>query len=205
MRTGTTRLAATLVGALVLVIAGCTATPSTAPTSAPTPTAALPTLLPTATPVPETAAPPVTPSPAPDATTSGAAPCAPADLKATRGRIEGAAGSRGTVVVLVSANTCSVDAFPALGLRDANGAILVGAASEGPGRIDLAAGDPYESLVRIANWCADLPEFPLTLEIVLGADALPVSGGSFPEEGDLPPCNGATGPVLEGGGWVAAP
>jgi Protein of unknown function (DUF4232) len=203
MRTRTTRLATTL-GALVLLAAACSPTPSLTPTTVPTPSAAPPTLVPTATPAHATASPAPTPTAAPAETSSGAAACTPANLKATRGQIEGAAGSRGTVVVLVSDITCSVDAFPALGLRDANGAILVGAASEGPGRINLDAGAAYASLVRIANWCADVPDFPLALEIVLGAGVVSVTGGSFPEEGDLPPCNGATGPILEAGGWAPA-
>lgn len=202
MRTGTTRPAVSLVVSIGMLLAACSPTPSAPPATA---TPAAPTTLPTATlPAPTTTPEPI-PTPAQTAPATAAAACEPADLKATRGPIEGAAGSRGTLVVLVSAITCSVDAFPALGLRDANGAILVGAASEGPGRVDLAAGDAYQSLVRIANWCAADPEFPLTLEIVLGGNAVSVTGGSFPEEGDLPPCNGATGPVLEGGAWAAAP
>jgi hypothetical protein len=91
-----------------------------------------------------------------------------------------------------------------MGLRDASGTILVGAASGGPGHIDLAAGGGYESNVRLANWCADQPDFPLKLEVVLGSEALAVTGGSFPEEGDLPPCSGDGGPILEASQWVAA-
>jgi hypothetical protein len=132
-------------------------------------------------------------------------PCAPADLKASHGLVEGAAGSRLTDVVLVSAIACSVDAYPALGLRDAGGAIVVGAPAAGPGRIDLQPGVGYESVIRIANWCAADPAFPLALEIVHEGQELPVTGSSFPEEGNLPPCNGGGGPILEGGAWLATP
>lgn len=186
--------------AAILVACSPAAVATVAPTPAPTASPASPA--PTATAEP-TATPAPLPTPAPS-TTAGTA-CAPADLKASHGRVEGAAGSRLTTVLLTSASACSIDAFPALGLRGAGGAILVGAASSGPGRIDLAAGGVYEANVRLANWCADQPDFPLALEIVLGADELPVTGGSFPEQGDLPPCNGDGGPVLEATGWSAAP
>jgi hypothetical protein len=31
-----------------------------------------------------------------------------------------------------------------------------------------------------------------------------VTGLSFPDDGDLPPCNGDGGPILEAEAWVAA-
>lgn len=186
--------------ALVLAVGvlGCspTAVATILPTAAPSPSPA-PTTTPTATPASPTESPTAAPSVA-----VGAAACEVADLKATRGPVEGAAGSRLTTVVLVAAIPCSIDAFPALGLRDANGAILVGAAAAGPGRIDLSPDASYESNVRVGNWCGGDPDFPLALEIVVGGEELPVTGGSFPEAGDLPPCNGDGGPVLDATGWV---
>ncbi len=184
---------------LTAMLVACTPTPAT--TTAPTVPAATSTPAPTPTP---TAAPTAEP-PTPAVTqVAGTPACTAADLKAAHGLVEGAAGSRLTTVLLTTAIACSIDAFPAMGLRDASDAILVGAASGGPGRIDLAAGGGYESNVRLANWCADQPDFPLTLEVVLGADELPVTGGSFPEEGDLPPCTGDGGPILEATAWEAA-
>ena len=47
--------------------------------------------------------------------------------------------------------------------------------------------------------------FPVSLEIVLGTDELAVTGTSFPDDGDLPPCNGEGGPILEATGWTPAP
>jgi hypothetical protein len=192
-------LPANLIAAVLLAGTVFACTPA-APTAAPTPSpTAVATLPPTE--------PPITPSPPPVATATAAAgtACAPADLKASHGLVQGAAGSRIAEVILVSAVACSLDAFPALGLRDATNTALLSAPSTGPGRLDLAAGGAYTSNVRVANWCAAQPAFPLTLEIILGAEELPVSGGSFPEEGDLPPCNGSGGPILEGTAWAAAP
>jgi hypothetical protein len=192
-------LPANLIAAVLLAgtIFACTpAASSPAPTAVSTPTAVA-TLPPTE--------PPITPSPPPVATATAAAAtaCAPADLKASHGLVQGAAGSRIAEVILVSAVACSIDAFPALGLRDAASTALLSAPSSGPGRLDLVAGGTYTTNVRVANWCAAQPAFPLTLEIILGAGELPVTGGSFPEEGDLPPCNGSGGPILEGTAWTA--
>lgn len=185
---------------LTAALVGCGPAPLT--TSVPTVVATSPTPPPTATPTePAT----IQPAPTPAATQAAGAPaCTPADLKAAHGLVEGAAGSRLTTVLLTTAIACSIDAFPAVALRDASGAILILAATGGPGRLDLAAGGGYESNVRLANWCADQPEFPLKLEVVLGSEALPVTGGSFPEQGDLPPCTDDGGPILEATAWAAA-
>ena len=189
-----------IVPTLALGLVACDATPS-----------ATPVLTPSGTPV-VTLAPTEAPSAAatssPTATTAaGLAPCEVADLKASHGPVEGGAGSIMTMVVLVAAVACSVDAFPALGLRDAGGAALVGSSAGGPGRIDLVAGNGYESAVRLANWCADEPTFPVTLEVVVGGAALIVTsttGDPFPEDGNLPPCSGDIGPILEATAWAAA-
>jgi hypothetical protein len=59
--------------------------------------------------------------PTPAATQAAGAPaCTPADLKAEHGLVEGAAGSTLTTVLLTTAIACSIDAFPAMGLRDAS-------------------------------------------------------------------------------------
>ena len=195
--------AAALLAAVTLAAACETAVPTAAPASAPTaaPTAAGPSGDPTngATQPPLETAPP-TPSPLPP---SVLAPCTAADLKASHGGVEGAAGSQFTEVVLVSAIACSVDRYPSLGLRDADGAALVGGTPGGIGRLDLVAGAAYVSVVRLANWCRDQePAFPLALEIRVGAEAVVVTGDPFPAEGETPPCSGEGLPTtLEGGPW----
>ena len=188
------------VALLTVALAACTtAAPTATPTAVPVPTPS-----PTAAPTLPASTPTLAPTPA-ATVVAGDPACTPADLKASHGLVEGAAGSRLTEVILVSAIACSVDAFPALGLRDASGDALVGAASSGPGRIELGPGAAYSSNVRLANWCAPEPAFPLQLEIIIGGDELAVTGTSFPEEGDLPPCNGTGGPILEATAWAASP
>jgi hypothetical protein len=195
-------VAALLVATLVLACSESTptATPPAPPTQ--TPPTANPS---TASPSPATG--PATIAPLPTVTNTGTAaspPCLLADLKASHGLVEGAADSRDARVVLVSAGTCSVDAFPALRLRDSSGADLLSAPSERPGAINLVPGAAYTSDVRVSNWCAPDPSFPLSLLVVLGEGELAVNGGSFPEDSDLPPCNGATGPTLEATAWTAS-
>lgn len=195
----TLRSAVALLAAVVVV--GCS------PSSSPSPTVAV-TLGATAGPTAPASAPPVTLPPLPTAADTGSAgtpPCALADLKASHGLVEGAAGSRLTEVVLVSAATCSIDAYPALGLRDAGGTALLSGPSIGPGGIDLVPGVATVSQVRLSNWCAPEPAFPLTLEVIVAGAELPVTGGSFPDDGDLPPCNGDGGPILEASAWIQQP
>ena len=193
-----TRFAASLLaGSAALGLIGCSPTPSASPTAAPTATVtAPPTIAPSAPPtIPPTIAATATP---------GASACAAADLKASHGLVEGAAGSRLTTVVLEANVTCSIDAFPAFGLRDANDGALVGGKAGGSGSILLDPNASYQSDVRVANWCAPDPAFPVTLQLEVGGGEVAVTGSSFPEQGDMPPCNGAGGPVLEAGAWAVS-
>ena len=189
---------------LGLSLLACSPTPSATPASTSQAATAAPSGSPVATPA-VSPTPVPQPSPAGTTPTSVAPPCELSDLKASHGLVEGAAGSRLTTIDLVSAITCSVDAFPALGLRDAGGAPLVAGVVTGTGRIDLIGGVGYESKARLANWCAPEPRFPVALELFIAGGELPVRGPSFPEEGVLPACNGGGGPILEANGWIAAP
>ena len=190
--------------AAALVAACGSTTPSTPLVATPAPSAAPATIPPaTITPAtPEPSSPIVTAPPASSGT--GTSPCTAADLKASHGLVEGAAGSRLTEVVLVTAVPCSIDAFPVLGLRDAAGAAIVGGVAAGSGRIDLSPENAYASSIRFANWCNAEPAFPLELTMRLGSEELAVTGGSFPdEESGMPPCNGeSVPPTLEGGAWT---
>lgn len=205
-RRGRTSIRAAASFLAVIVLAACSTTPS--PTVAPSSPSPASTA---AASIAASVAPPsVAPTPsAPPAETEapGAAQCEPADIKASHGRVEGAAGSIFTTVVLSPGNACAVDLFPAFGLRDANGAVLLSSAAGGSGRIELDPALTYETIVRLANWCADDPVFPLRFELLLGGATETVTGAtSFPEDGDVPPCNGETaGRILEATSWEASP
>ena len=178
-----------VIGTVALAFEACSQTPSSTTTPS----------------VSETSAPSAAVQTPAGSATAGVPACTSADVKASHGLVEGAAGSRLTTVVLVASMPCSVGAFPAMGLRDAVGTALVGAPAGGSGRLDLVAGGVYESEVRLANWCAAEPTFPLSLVLSLPAEQVTVTGGSFPDESDLPPCNGGAGPILEAGAWAPSP
>lgn len=174
-------------------------------------------------PLPGTAAPrsdePETPSPtlvpieseAPepsdtDTGSPGTPPCAIDELKASRGITQVEADERVTELVLVAAGTCSVDAYPTLLLEDARSRILVAANAGGPGGIDLVPGVAYTSGVRLANWCLADPDYPVRIGILHGIETLLVTGDSFPDEGDAPPCvHEDADPVLSGTAWQPSP
>jgi hypothetical protein len=193
--------------AVALLMAACSSTPSPS-ASAVIATASLPPAA-SASLEPTVAPPSVAPSAseAPTTTQAADAPqCERADLKASHGLVEGGAGSRFTTVVVVASVACSVDLWPAFGLKDGSGNLLINAVAGGPGRIDLDPELSYQSNVRLANWCANDPAFPLRFELLVGGDAVEVTGGAFPEEGDLPPCNGeTTGRVFEAQPWEVGP
>lgn len=191
-----------LSGLLMLGLVACSGTPSAAPSGVASvpPATEIPTLLPTESPASATGA------PTPAATSASAEPpCQAADLKASHDLVEGAAGSRLTTVVLTAATACSVDLFPPMGIRDGDGTELVASTTTGSGRIDLDPEVSYSSEVRFANWCNPEPKYPLGLVLRIGAAEVVVTGSSFPEAGDMPPCNGVGGPRLEAGQWEAAP
>ena len=191
--------AATLAAAAV---AACgTGNPSVAATPSPT---AVTTVAPASAPAAATAAQPTpaSPSTAPSSMPGLADACTAGDVKASHGLVEGAAGSVLTEVLLVADVRCSVDAAPVLGLRDGAGAAIVGGPASVAGRVELAGGRTYTSAVRVANWCIAEPSYPITLLLRLGVEELEVTGGPFPEEGNLPACNGEGPPILEGQAWA---
>ena len=189
-------------GLLALSLGACgSATPSaTVESDAPTPVV---TPGPTLT--------PATPSPAPTATltpvataAAGALPCGTADLKASHGLAEGAAGSILTEIVLESDAACTIEASPSLGLQDKSGNAVIAATPAGSSTIELTVGGTYTTQVRLANWCKPEPAFPLALILWIDNEKLVVTGGSFPD-GGMPGCLGTGGAELQSNPWVASP
>jgi hypothetical protein len=197
-------LAARLLPRLILggsLAAGLVACGTAAPTASPaSPATSTPAATLATAPSPIPSAPPTA---APTAA-AGATACGVADLKASHGLVDGAAGSMFTEVVLVSDTDCTIETSPSLGLQDKSGSALVTAAPAGAGSIQLVAGDAYTSQVRLANWCDPEPAFPLALILWIDSEKLVVTGGSFPEDG-MPGCLGTGGVRLEATPWVASP
>ncbi|HYK95343.1 MAG TPA: hypothetical protein VE011_05710 [Candidatus Dormibacteraeota bacterium] len=188
-------------GFLAAAMVACSPSLTSTPSPASGATAPTETLGPTLTPA--TPTPIVTPTPVPTPV-GGVGICATADLKASHGLAEGAAGSIITQVVLESNSHCTVETSPSLGLQDKSGSALVAQTPAGPGTIELHAGVAYTSQVRIANWCAPEPAFPLALILWIDGEKLIVTGGSFPD-GGMPGCLGSGGVQLESTAWVASP
>jgi hypothetical protein len=201
-RTRTRAAAPLLAGLLALASTACAASPSARPSEAAT--AARSTAAATAA-ATEPGGTPTAAATSAAISTSEAPACAATDLKASHGLVEGAAGSRVTTVVLVAATACSLDLYPAMGIRDGAGSELVASTTSGSGRIDLDPDASYASDVRFANWCDPEPKFPLTLGILIGTAEVTVTGTSFPDAGTMPPCNGNGGPVLEASPWSLSP
>jgi len=199
----------TMLAAAAIGVAACSSplpTPSPLP-SLPSAPPASPTEVPDTFDIPSFA--PETDPPEPtdlDTGSPGTPPCAIEDLKASRGITEVDSDDRTTEVVLVAAGTCSVDAFPTLLLEDADSNIIVAANAGGPGGIDLVGGVAYSSEVRLGNWCLGDPSYPVSIGILQGIGTLIVTGDSFPDEGDLPPClHEDADPVLSGTAWQPSP
>lgn len=189
-------------GFLAAALVGCgpaTGTASPAPAVTPIPTGEG---TPAATVTPATPSP--VPTPTAGATAAGALSCGVADLKASHGLVDGAAGSIITEVVLVADTACTIETSPSLGLQDKSGTALITATPAGPGSIELVSGDSYTTQIRIANWCSPEPAFPLALILWIDSEKLVVGGGSFPD-GGMPGCLGTGGVRLESTPWVASP
>jgi hypothetical protein len=180
--------------AMALVVAACaTPTPSgspgpesTAPTEAPTPTSV----------VVESAGP------------GDAAACTDADLALGHGFVDGAAGSRFTIMTLTVTGSaaCSLPAVPTVELVDATGAqVAIGAPAGQVATVDVQPGTALTSTIQFNNWCEELTAEPLTLALVIEASSITVAGGPFPNPGGLPPCNGPGGPTLTGTAWELPP
>lgn len=200
-----------LLGALLLAAAVIACDPAPSAPSAPSPTPAAPTLgTPSLEPTvpPSQSVPTVGPVETPtDTAVAGKPPCEPGDLKASHGLVEASGDTRLTEVVLVTAAACSVDAIPGVQVRDGAGNLLAQrAAAPEVAAIVLTSGVAYAAEVQITNWCIGEQTLPLTLEIMLvDEEYVVVTGSSFPDETDLPPCVGAGEPVLNATGWVATP
>jgi hypothetical protein len=151
--------------------------------------------------------PPTEPAVTPDDTGSaGTPPCAIDGLKASHGITEADADDRTTEVVLVAADTCSVDAYPTVRLVDSDGKVLAAGGPAGAGAIDLVGGVAYTSEVRLGNWCVGEPGYPVELRIDHAGSAIVVTGDSFPDEVTLPPCvHEDADPTLTASGWQPAP
>jgi hypothetical protein len=178
-------LALVLVGFVALLVAACGETNPSSPPA--TPASASPS------------ASPSSPSPSPTATASQAAgPCAGTDLRVTGGPWGGAAGSRGSDVLVenLGATPCVLPAGPLVALIDATGSVLQqsGPTPVGEGPAIGPGGSRTFSLV-IGNWCDDSVALPVRLQLALAGGSVDIGGLVLATVDELPPCNGPGQPA----------
>lgn len=154
---------------------------------------------------------PPTPSPSPLASAtaspepSGAAPsasalaaCTSAEIQATGGPWGGAAGSRGSDVVVqnVGSAPCLLPAAATIALVDPGGtAVLSNTPAQAGSGPEVAPGAAVGFSLLIGNWCDGSVALPLRVQLALAGDAVDVGGLSVATTDDLPPCNGPGEPA----------
>jgi hypothetical protein len=108
----------------------------------------------------------------------------------------GAAGSRGTNVLLrgvTSLDGCRINGAVSVEIRDAGGQKLVGNTAVTHQRV--AAGDVLELGIAWSNWCDADPAQPLSAVLQLPGDGTEVPLISSSGEILVPPCNGMGQPT----------
>jgi hypothetical protein len=163
-----------------LAAAACNSTPSPSPSASP----AVPA---TSSPAASTGA----PSP------SAVAACAAADLRATGGPWGGAAGSRGSDIVVENQASvaCLLPAAPTVGLLDAGGTVLLSTQAEAGSGPSLAPGGTAGFSVLFGNWCDQEARLPLHFRLALAAAAVDIGNLFVTSVDELPPCNGPGQPA----------
>lgn len=144
---------------------------------------------------------PPSPSPTPSGTPgspSAPAACVASDLAVTGGPWGGAAGSRGSDIVVENRGTvaCLLPASPTVALVDQGGTPLLTSApaSAGAGPELVAGGSAGFSLV-MGNWCDQAVSLPLRFRLALATDGIDIDQLVVATIDDLPPCNGPGQPA----------
>jgi hypothetical protein len=149
---------------------------------------------------------PPSPSPSPSAAPSSATPssqapsasaaeaaCTAAGITATGGPWGGAAGSRGSDVVVANGGSagCLLPASPTIAVVDQAGTVLLSnapaQAGTGP---SIAPGGTIGFSLVIGNWCEQAVNLPLHISLALASETVDIDALTIATVDDLPPCNG---------------
>jgi hypothetical protein len=145
-----------------------------------------------------TPSPSAAPSSVPPSASPVEAACASADIGATGGPWGGAAGSRGSDVVVENrgAAGCLLPARPTIALVDQAGTVLLAntppQSGAGP---SLEPGGTIGFSLLIGNWCNQSVTLPLHFSLALADDAVAIGDLAVTTIDDLPPCNGPGQPA----------
>jgi hypothetical protein len=141
--------------------------------------------------------PTTSPSPAsPSAST--VAVCASGDVIVTGGPWGGAAGSRGSDIVVRNggAGPCLLPAGPTVALVDQAGtALLTSTPTQAGAGPELAPGATVGFSLLFGNWCDQSVSLPLHFRLALASDGVDIEALAVATADDLPPCNGPGQPA----------
>ena len=172
---------AALVAFGTLALAACGNTPSPSPSVAPSTVASA------------TAAPS---SEAPSASAAAGA-CVATDIEASGGPWGGAAGSRGSDIVVQNHGSaaCLLPAGPTVALLDAGGAVLLSTPARAGSGPTISPGGTIGFSLLIGNWCAQGTPLPIHFRMALASDAVDIANLVVSTTDELPPCNGPGQPA----------
>ena len=185
-----------LIAFVAMLVAACG---ETSPSSPPATTASA---SPSASSSPASPEPTATASPSPG-------PCVGTDLRVTGGPWGGAAGSRGSDILVENAGAapCLLPAGPLVALIDSAGSVLLQSrptpVGEGP---SIGPGGSRSFSLVIGNWCDDSVALPVHLQLALAGGSVDIAGLALAAIDELPPCNGPGQPAsLSTTSWELPP
>lgn len=139
-----------------------------------------------------------TPSSGPPSESPGEAACASTDIQATGGPWGGAAGSRGSDIVVENrgADACLLPAGPTIGLVDQTGtAVLVTTAVRVGTGPSIGPNGTIGFSLLFGNWCNPSVSLPLHFSLALASGAVDIGSLAVSTTDELPPCNGPGQPA----------
>jgi hypothetical protein len=134
----------------------------------------------------------VAPTSSEPSTSATVAACAGTDISATGGPWGGAAGSRGSDIVLENHGSaaCLLPASPTIALLDDGGTVLLTTAARAGSGPSLAPNGAVGFSLLFGNWCSQSVRLPLHFRVALASDALDIGNLLVSTTDELPPCNG---------------
>jgi len=135
-------------------------------------------------------------SSAPSASPTQAA-CAGSDLSATGGPWGGAAGSRGSDIVVQNhgAGACLLPAGPTIALVDDAGTVLLTTPARAGSGPSLDPNGTVGFSLVFGNWCTQGSRLPLHFRLALASDVVDIQNLVVSTTDELPPCNGPGQPA----------
>lgn len=134
----------------------------------------------------------IAPSNGPPSASPSEAACTGADIQATGGPWGGAAGSRGSDIVVENHGSaaCLLPAGPTIFLLDPSGAVLLSTQARAGSGPSVAPNGTATFSLLFGNWCNQAVSLPLRFRLALASDAVDVQGLAVSSTDELPPCNG---------------